>query len=446
MTTQLQVKEDKSKGLQHGFTISVPEAEVQGAITKRLQEIAKKAKIQGFRPGKAPLDLIRQRFGAEAEGDVVDRLINETVEKALTERKLRPAAQPKVDEIKFGEGNGLSFKLVVEVLPEIETMDFAKLSFEKQVADVTDKTVDEAVQRIAKSMRKAEAITGKRAAKKGDVAVIDYDGTVDGVAHPGMKGSDHELELGSNSFIDGFEDQVVGMKAGDKKDVKVTFPAEYHAAHLSGKDAVFAVTLKEIREHKPVEMNDELGKEIGFPSLEKLRERITSDIAGNYAQISRVVLKRELMDELAKKHKFELPASMVEAEFNTIWAQVEKEKAAGKLDADEAKKSEKDLKADYQEIAERRVRLGLLLAHVAESNKIEVTPNELRNAMMTEARRYPGQEKAVFEYYTKTRGAIEQLRAPILEEKVVDFIIEKAKITEKKIDAEKLLKLPEAMD
>ncbi|MDD3183395.1 MAG: trigger factor [Alphaproteobacteria bacterium] len=444
--TQVQVKEEKNKGLQRTFTISVPETEVQTAVTKRLQEIGKKAKIQGFRPGKAPMELLRQRFGGEAQGDVLDRLINETVETALTERKLRPAVQPKVEDVKFGEGKGLSFKLDVEILPEIEAMDFAKLSFEKQVADVAEKTVDEAIQRIAKSMRKAEAITGKRAAKTGDVAVIDYDGTVDGVAHPGMKGEDHALELGSNSFIVGFEEQVVGMKAGDKKDIKVTFPAEYHAAHLSGKDAVFAVMLKEIREHKPVEITDELGKEIGFPSLEKLRERISSDIANNYAQISRVVLKRELMDELAKKHKFELPSGMVEAEFTAIWSQVEKEKAAGKLDPEEAKKSEKDLKSDYHDIAERRVRLGLLLAHVSEANKIEVTPVELRNAMMAEARRYPGQEKAVFEYYTKTRGAVEQLRAPILEEKVVDFILEKAKITEKKIDAEKLLKMPEAMD
>ncbi|MGE4351574.1 MAG: trigger factor [Bdellovibrionales bacterium] len=446
MTTQVQVKENKSKGLQRSFTITVPEDQVQAAMTKRLQEIAKKAKIQGFRPGKAPLDLIRQRFGDEAQGEVMDRLLNETVENALTERKLRPAMQPKVDEIKFGEGNGLSFKLDLEVLPEIKAVDFATLSFEKQVADVTDKTVDEAIERIAKSMSKPEPISGARAAKKGDVAVIDYDGTVDGVAHPGMKGDDHHLELGSNSFIEGFEEQVVGMKAGDKKDINVTFPAEYHAPHLSGKEAVFAVTLKEIREHKPVELTDELSKEIGFPSLEKLRERISGDISNNYAQVSRVVLKRELMDALAKTHTFELPETMVESEFSNIWAQVEREKAAGKLDAEEAKKSDDELKAEYREIAQRRVRLGLLLAHVAEANKIEVTPKELQGALMAEARRYPGQEKAVFEYFTKTRGAIEQLRAPLLEEKVVDFIIEKAKITEKKIDAEKLLKLPEEMD
>lgn len=441
-----QVTNETSKGLQHTMTITVPAADYQAAMTKRLKEIAAKAKIQGFRPGKAPLDLIRQRMGAEAEGEVVDRLLDSTVQKVLGERKLRPAMQPKVDDLVYGEGKDMTFKLELEVLPEVTAMDFAKLSFEKQVADVAEKTIDEAIERIAKSMRKPEAITEKRAAKIGDTAVIDFDGTVDGVAHPGMKGEDHNLELGSKSFIDGFEDQIVGMKVGGKKDVKVTFPKEYHAAHLSGKDAVFAVTLKEIRQHKPVEMNDELSKEIGFPSLEKLRERIKGDIGNNYAQISRVVLKRDLMDKLAKEHKFDLPISMVEAEFNNIWAQLQKDKAEGRMDAEEAKKSEKDLKAEYHDIAERRVRLGLLLAHVAETNKIEVTPNELRNAMMAEARRYPGQEKAVVEYYTQNRGAIEHLRAPILEEKVVDFILEKAKITEKKIDAEKLLKLPDEMD
>jgi len=441
-----QVKEETNKGLQRAYTVSVSEDEVQAAVSKRLQEIGKKAKIQGFRPGKAPLDLIRQRFGDEAMGEVIDKMINNEADKVMRDNKLRPAVQPKVDDIKAGEGKGLSFKMDVEVLPEVEPMDFAKLSFEKQVADVKDKTVDEAVERIAKSMRQPTAVEEKRAAKTGDVAVIDYDGTVDGVAHPGMKGEDHSLELGSNSFIEGFEEQVAGMKVGAKKDIKVTFPQEYHAPHLSGKDAVFAVTLKEIRAHKTVEMNDELAKEIGFPSMDKLRERITTDIANNYAQISRVVLKRDLMDELAKNHKFELPVSMVEAEFNNIWAQVQKEKAEGKLDADEAKKSDADLKTEYHEIAERRVRLGLLLAHVAEVNKIEVAPKELQAALMAEARRYPGQEKAVVEYYTKTRGAVEQLRAPILEEKVVDFIIEKAKITEKKIDAEKLMKLPEEMD
>ncbi|MGE0109548.1 MAG: trigger factor, partial [Bdellovibrionales bacterium] len=318
--------------------------------------------------------------------------------------------------------------------------------FEKQVADVDDKNVEEAVERIAKAMKKPEVVTEKRAAQKGDVAVIDFDGKVDGKAQDGMKAENHHVELGAKSLIDTFEDQIMGMKVGDKKDITVTFPEDYHAKHLSGVEAVFAVELKEIRAHGNFELNDELAKEIGFPSLEKLQDRVRKDIAGNYDQISRTVLRRELMDALAKAHDFELPESLVEQEFSGIWAQVEKDKAEGRLSEEDAKKDEDTLKADYRNIASRRVRLGLLLADVAQSNKIDVTSGELRAAMMAEARRYPGQEQAVLEYLTKTEGALERLRAPILEDKVVDFILGKADVTEKKISVDELMKLPEEMD
>ena len=442
----MQVQEVLNEGLKRAYTITVPQAEVEKAKTARLQEIAKKAKIQGFRPGKAPLDIVRQRFAAEVEGDVIDKLINKGVDETFKDKKIRPAMRPKVELVSADDGKDMSFKLELEVLPEVKPMDFAKLSFEKQVADVTEKTIDETLTRIVKSMRRAEPIEDKRAAKEGDVAIIDFDGTVDGVAQPGMKGEKHELELGSHSFIDNFEEQIAGMKVGDKKDITVTFPKDYHAENLAGKKAVFAVALHEIRAHRDVVLNDEMAKEIGFPSLEKLRERIKGDIEGNYAQVSRTVLKRELMDKLAEAHSFELPPTMVEREFESIFKQVQLDKKAGRLSADDAKKNDKDLEKEYRAIAERRVRLGLLLAEVAEQNKIEVAPVELRNAMIAEARRFPGQEKAVVDYYTKTEGAVESLRAPILEEKVVDFILEKAKISEKKIDAEKLMKLPEEMD
>ncbi len=439
----IQVQEDKAQGLKRALTITVPRADIEQAKTTRLQAIATTANIQGFRPGKAPLHLIQQRFGEEVEGEVVDKLMTDAMNNAISERKWRPAAQPDVDIAKDNASDkDVSFTVKVEIWPEIKPMDFGKLTFEKQVADVADKTVDEAIERIAKSMRGPEPISTPRAAGKGDTVVIDFAGTVDGVAHDGMKSESHHLELGSNSFIPGFEDQIVGMKASERKDIKVTFPTEYHAKHLAGKQAVFDVTVKEIRAHKPVEINDELGKEVGFPSLAKLRERIAADIGKNYGQISRSVLKRELMDKLADAHSFELPEVLVEAEFNGIWQEVLKDKAAGRLDADDAKKSDDALKAEYREIAERRVRLGLLLAHVAEENKIAVEPAELQSAIMAQARQYPGQEKAVIEYITKNREAIERLRAPILEEKVVDFILAKAKITEKKIDAEKLLALP----
>jgi len=440
------IQETKNEGLTRAFTITVSQDEMDKALSKRLEEIGKKAKIQGFRPGKAPIAIIRQHYAAQAQHEILDSTINDNVRQTLEERKLRPAVQPKVDLVEGGEGKDLSFTLEVEVLPEIKQTDFSKLSFERQVADVAAKTIDEAVERIAKSMRQPAVIETKRAAKKGDTVDIDFDGSVDGEAQPGMKADDHRVELGSHALIDTFEDQIAGMKVGDKKDITVTFPADYHATHLASKVAVFAVTLKAILEHKPVEMNDELAKEIGFPSMDKLRERISSDISANYTQVSRIVLKRELMDKLAEKHDFPLPAAMVEGEFEAIWQQVQKDKAEGHLSEDDAKKSEKALKEEYHKIAERRVRLGLLLAEVAEKNKIEVAPAELRNAMIAEARRFPGQEKIVVDYYTKNPGAIERLRAPLLEEKVVDFILALAKVSEKKIDADELMKLPEKMD
>lgn len=440
------IKETTNKGLKRAYTITVTQDEMEKALTSRLEEIAKKAKIQGFRPGKAPLTIIRQQYGAQAQHEVLDRVINDNVRKAMDEHKVRPATQPKVDLVESGEGKDLSFKLELEILPEIKASDFSKLSFEKNVADVTPKTIDEALARLAKSMRQPEAVEENRAAKEGDTVEIDFDGQVDGKSEPGMKAENHRLELGSHSLIDTFEEQVAGMKAGDKKDVKVTFPKDYHAKHLAGKKAVFAVALKKILAHKPFEMDDAFAKEIGFPSMEKLRERISDDIAGNYAQISRVVLKRELMDKLAETHNFDLPETMVENEFQGIWQQVQKDKEDGQLSPEDAKKSDKALEAEYRGIAERRVRLGLLLADLAEKNKIEVSPVELRNAMIAEARRFPGQEQAVIDYYTKNHGAIERLRAPLLEEKVVDFILALAKITDKKIDAEELLKLPQEMD
>jgi trigger factor len=442
----MKVEENKAEGLQRSFTITLPSDDVEGALLARLTEIAKTAKIQGFRPGKVPLALIRQRFGASARGEVLDHLISDSTEKALTERKLRLALQPKVELVSADEGKDLSFKLDVEVLPEVKPIDFATLSFERFVADVEDKTIDEAIERLSKTLREPELVAEKRAAKMGDVVVINFDGKVDGTPFPGMKADGHKLELGSKSFVGTFEEQLVGLKAGDKKDVTVTFPDDYHAKHLAGKEAVFAVEVTELRQPKPVTKDDEMAKEIGFPSFEMMKKQISDDIGADYAKVSRTVLKRALMDALADKHSFELPPGMVEAEFGGIWRQVQKDKAEGNLPDDDKKKSEDELKAEYRTIAERRIRLGLLLAEVAQTNKIEVTQDELRNAMIAEARRFPGQEKAVFDYFMKSEGAIERLRAPILEEKVVDYILAQTKLTDKKIAADELMKLPDAED
>jgi len=441
-----QVQEVKNEGLKREFTFKIARADVEDAFNKRLQEIGVTAKISGFRPGKAPLHVIRQRFGDEARTEVLEKVITQNVEKTLTERKLRPAQQPKVELIGEAGEQDLEFKLVVEVLPQVKPMDFSKLSFERPVAEVEEKTIEEAITRVAKAVNEPELVTEKRAAKMGDVLVIDFDGKVNGVAYPGMKAEDHKLELGSKSFIDTFEEQLVGIKVGDKKDITVTFPESYHAEILAGETAVFSVDVKELRVHTAIKMDDELAKKLGFETIGDLRKRVAEDIGSDYARISRAIVKRYLMDKLDAEHKFEIPEGMAAAEFDAIWKQFEKDKDRGALPEKEAKKSDEDMKKEYHEIAARRVRLGLLLAEVAEEHKIEVTGVELRNAMMAEANRFPGQQQAVIDYYTKTPGAFDRLRAPILEEKVVDFILALAKVNDKKVSAEDLVKIPESMD
>ncbi|MDE1901888.1 MAG: trigger factor [Alphaproteobacteria bacterium] len=430
-------------GLKHEFSVTVPMQDVADKTKLRLVEIGKTAKMPGFRPGKVPMAVIEQRHGQEARAEAVDQAVSDAAEQALSEHKLRPAMQPKIELVTFAEGKDVEFKMAVEVLPEIKLNDFSSIALERPVAEVADAKVDETITTFAKRFRQPEAVTDARAARMGDVLVINFDGSVGGEKRDGMKGEKHNLELGSKSFIDTFEDQLVGSKAGDKKTIKVTFPDQYHAADLAGQKAEFDVEILEILQHKPVELNDELAKEMGFPSIDTLRERVRTDIDTDYQRISRSVVKRQLMDQLAAAYAFVVPESLLDAEFNGIWAQVDDARKKGELPEEDKKKSEDELRKEYRVIAERRIRLGLVLAEVAQQNKIEVTGNELRNALMAEARRYPGQEKAVFDYYTQTQGAMERIRAPLLEEKVIDHIVGKAKVTDKKMSAEELLKLPE---
>lgn len=441
--TQVQVKEVSNEGLKREFTITVPNATLEQAQTQKLQAIAKDAKIQGFRQGKAPMPIIKQKFGGQVRAEILDQTISDSTEKTLSERNLRPALQPKIELVAFAEGKDLEFKLAVEVLPEVTPMDFSALSFERSVVEVPEASITDTITRAAKSVREPELVAEARPSQTGDVVVIDFDGAVDGERQPGMKAEGHRLELGSKSFIDTFEEQLTGMKVGEARDVTVKFPDDYHARNLSGKTAVFAVKLHEIRAAKPVTMDDELAKELGFDTLEALRKRVADDIGADYARATRSILKRQLMDKLSESHDFTIPTGMVDAEFNAIWQQVMQSKAKGELPEEDAGKSEDELKKEYRAIAERRIRLGLLLAEVAQRNKIEVSQGELRNAMIAEARRFPGQEKAVIDYYTQTKGAIERLRAPLLEDKVVDHILGQTKITEKKISVEDLAKLSE---
>lgn len=432
----MQVTELSAEGLKRQFKIVVPAGDLSAKVDERLTELARTAQMPGFRQGKVPLSLLKKQYGQALFGEAVEQAVNTSTAKAIEDRGLRPALQPRVDLKQLEEGKDVEFEVAIEVLPEIGKLDFSDIELERLKAAVPDKDVDEALDRIAKANREQKPVDPPRPAQKGDAIKLDFVGSVDGTEFPGGAANDYTLELGSGSFIPGFEDQLVGAEVGKTVDVKVTFPAEYGAAELAGKDAVFKCTIKEIREFVDKPADDELAKKNNFENLEAMRKAVSERIGQDYSQISRQMVKRQLLDKLADAHKFAVPEGLVEGEFNAIWQRIEEAKKNGqKLEDDEEK-----MKKEYRDIAERRVRLGLLLADVGRSNNIEVTPEELNQAVMREAMRYAGQERQVLEFYGKNAELKEQLRAPIFEEKTVDFILELAKVTEKSVTPEELLK------
>lgn len=432
----MQVTELSAEGLKHQFKIVVPSSELTSKIDERLAEMAKTAALPGFRPGKVPVSLLKKQYGQALFGEAVEAAVNTSTAKAIEDRGLKPALQPRVDLKQLEEGKDVEFEVVVEVLPEIGQLDFSGVELERLKAEVPEKDIDEALERIAKANREQKPVDPPRAAQKGDAIKLDFVGSVDGVEFPGGAAQDYVLEIGSGSFIPGFEDQLVGAEIGKPVDVKVTFPAEYGAPELAGKDAVFKCTVKEVLEYVDTPADDELAKKNNFENLEAMRKAIGERIGQDYTQISRTMIKRQLLDKLADSHKFAVPEGLVEGEFNAIWQRIEEAKKNGqKVEEDEEK-----MRKEYRDIAERRVRLGLLLADVGRSNSIDVTPEELNQAAMREAMRYQGQERQVLEYFSKNPEMKDQLRAPIFEEKTVDFILELAKVSEKSVTPEELLK------
>jgi len=439
----MDVKELKSEGLSKTYNVTVSKADLEGKLEAKIKEMQPQVSLKGFRPGKVPTSHIRKMFGQSIMRDVVEETVNETSQQAINDNKLRPAGQPKVDLRANGEDvtNGeadLEYTLTVELIPDFEVADFEKMKFTRLTSEIDDKIVEERIKKLAEGSKsyKKKAKTAK--AKDGDAVLIDFVGTVDGVAFDGGAMEGHQLVLGSGSFIPGFEEGLIGVKAGEELDVKVTFPADYQAADLAGKDAVFATKVIEVQGAEDAKIDDELATKFGLENLEKLQEIIKEQTEGEFAAQSRMKLKRAILDELDKKHSFDLPPGMVTAEFDNIWAQVQAEKEAGQLDADDAKKTDKQLEKDYKKIAERRVRLGLVLAEIGQKKEVSISNEELQGAMIAEARRYPGQEQQVIEFYQKNPNAIAQLRAPIFEEKVVDLIIETAKVTDKAVKEEVL--------
>ena len=444
----MQITQTVSEDLHRQFTVTVAASELDSRMTARLEEMKPRVNLKGFRPGKAPISFLKKQFGKSVMGEIVEQAVNEGSQKAIADNALKPALQPRVEPVgdvqQVVDGKAdLTFTVTVDLMPDFETSDPAKLSVEKLVADIADSDIDEALDRLAKSTRNYTARPAGEAAQKDDTVLIDFVGSIDGVEFEGGKGSDFNLTLGSGQFIPGFEDQLIGAKADDTVNVNVKFPDDYQAAELKGKDALFVVTVKEVKAPEDAAIDDALAQKVGLTDLATLKDRIRDQLKADFAAASRMHLKRRILDALDTAHSFPLPPAMVEAEFTGIWGQVEQELAReGKTAADEGK-TEDELKAEYRAIAERRVRLGLVLGKMGEQNGISIAADEVQRAIMARARQFPGQEQKVFQFYASNPQAQAEIRAPLFEDKVVDFIAELAQVNEKKVDKETLFADPD---
>ncbi len=447
----MQITEVNTEGLKRTLKVKVDQNELGERFNQRLGEIKDRVQLKGFRKGKVPLAHIKKLYGRSLMAEVLEQTVRETSSKAITDRNERPAMQPAIDlpedkneieKVISGEAD-LAYSMSFEVLPEIAITDLAKLELERLVVEVSPDAIDEVIEDLRKRSTTYEAEEG-RAAASGDRVTLDFIGKIDGVPFEGGEDKDMQVIVGQGNFIPGFEDGLVGIKAGDEKVVQATFPEAYQVDTLAGKLADFDVKVSEVAAPKVPEVTDEFAMALGAENVEKLRELVTKQLELEYAQAARVKIKRELLDALEKTHDFELPASLVENEFDSIWKQLGDEMMrSGKSFEDEGK-TEDEVREDYKKLAARRVRLGLVIGEIGEKNKIQVSQDELRRALVDQARRYPGQEKFVYEYYEKTPGALAQLRAPLFEDKVVDYVLEQAKPADKAVSKDELMKALDA--
>ncbi len=442
----MQVTETLKDGLKRGYTITVSAAELDAKVTEKLIEAQPEVEIKGFRKGKVPMAMLRKSFGARVLGDAMQDAIDGAMKDHFEKSGDRPAMQPKV-EMQSGdswkEGQDVVVAMTYEALPAIPELDLAKVKLEKLIVKAEDKAVTEALENLAKSAQAFEEKKKGSKAKDGDQVVIDFKGSVDGDYFEGGSGEDYPLVLGSKSFIPGFEEQLIGAKAGDEVKVNVTFPESYGAKHLAGKAAVFECTVKAVNGPKAAEIDDELAKKFGAESLEALKGQVAERLEAEYVGAARAVMKRALLDQLDGMVKFDLPPSLVEAEASQIAHQLWHDENPDHHGHDHGSIETTD---EHKSLAERRVRLGLLLAEIGRVAKVEVSDAEMTQAVMMQARQYPGQERAFFEYVQKNAQMQQQLRAPIFEDKVVDHIVAGAKVTEKEVTKEKLQKAVEALD
>ncbi len=444
----MNVSEIKSEGLLREYQILITAAEIDAEVGKKLAEIAATVKIPGFRPGKVPLSVVKSRFGDQVRGDAIKVALDEGAKQAIEGNDLRLASQPQVDIKAYDEGNDLEASLSCEVMPQISMPDLGNLNIERPTIESDPQEVEETLLRIADENRPTVPIVKERAAKLGDVVIIDFIGRIDGEAFEGGTAEGHSLELGSNSFIPGFEDGLVGAKSGETRDVSVPFPQDYQAAHLAGKVAVFEVKMNEIREKADASVDGELATRLGFENLDGLRGAISEQINGQHQTALRQAVKKNVLDALADGEPFDVPPSLLKQEYESVVKAMSADtedidQTAGLDDGEKDPRAsndglDADAKAEAESVAVRRVRLGLLLTEIGQKNNIEVSEEDTRRAVFEEARRYPGQEQMVLEYFQKNSQAMQQISGPIFEDKVVDFILEIAKVTDVKIDTETL--------
>ena len=444
----MQITETVSEGLRREYKITVGMADLDARLTGRIEEMKGQIHLKGFRPGKAPVSFLKKSYGKSMMGEIVEAVVSETSQKAISDNALKPAFQPRVelvsqlDQVVEGKSD-LEFTVKVDLMPDFDLVDVTKLKVEKLVSDVTDAEVDEATEKLAEQARTYSPRAEGEAAEKNDSVVMDFVGKVDGEEFPGGKAEDFNLVLGSGQLIPGFEDQLIGAKAGDERDLKVVFPADYPEAKLAGKDAVFETKVKEVKKPDPLTIDNALAQKLGLDSIGTLKDRVREQLKADFSRASRMHLKRRILDALDEAHSFSLPPTMVEGEFDAIWRAVEAElQREGKTAADEGK-TEEELKKEYHDIAERRVRLGLVLARIGEQNGITIANEEIQRAIMARARQFPGQEQQVFNFYANNPQAQAEIRAPLFEDKVVDFIAELADVSEKTVDRETLFLDPD---
>jgi trigger factor len=447
----MQVTETSSAGLKREFKVVLQAEELAAKLDTQLADLKSKAQLKGFRPGKVPVAHLKRVYGRSIMGDVVQEAVTEANKKIVEENELRLAVEPRFDfpggqsEMeKVMEAKGdFAFTVAFETLPKFEVGSFADLELERLVVDVPEAEVEQVLDRMASQNRTYTPKEAEAAAEKGDKLTIDFVGKIGGETFEGGTGTDVEVIIGSNSFIPGFEEQVVGMKAGESRTVTATFPENYLPRHLAGKEATFDVTAKSLAAPGELAIDDAFAKGFNFDSLDAMKAAIRGNLEAEWARASREKLKRALLDALDKMYSFELPAGLVDQEFDGIWKQVQAEQAqTGKSFADEGT-TEEAARADYRRIAERRVRLGLLLAEVGEKAEVKVEENEVTQALVQRARAFPGQEQQVWDHYRKNPQALAELRAPIFEDKVVDHIIGRAKVSERKVDKDELFKMEE---